>query len=114
EGFQQWLEAKFAANQPYDQWVRELLLANGPTYEGPTMFFAQFRNRPEDAAEAVSRIFLGTQIHCARCHDHPFDKWLQTDFYGVAGFFVRIAYVDTKQDGKRHYILAEKSTGEVL
>jgi hypothetical protein len=114
EGFQKWLKAKFAANEPYDRWARDLLLAQGGTHEGPAMFFAQFRSRPEDAAEAVSRLFLGTQIHCARCHDHPFDKWTQTDFYGVAGFFARLTFIDAKEDGKRHYILAEKSSGEVL
>lgn len=114
EGFQKWLREKFAKSEPYDRIARELLLAEGGTHEGPAMFFAQFRSRPEDAAEAVSRLILGTQIHCARCHDHPFDKWSQTDFYGVAGFFVRLAYVETNEGGKRHYIVAEKSSGEVL
>jgi hypothetical protein len=114
EEFQKWLREKFAKNEPYDRWARDLLLAEGGTYEGPAMFFAQFRSRPEDAAEAVSRLFLGTQIHCARCHDHPFDKWSQTDFFGVAGFFVRLTYVEANEGGKRHYILAEKSSGEVL
>lgn len=114
EAFQKWLRERFAKNEPYSQWVRALLTAQGGTHEGPAMFFAQFRARPEDAAEAVSKLFLGTQIHCARCHDHPFDKWTQTDFYGVAGFFVRLTYIDTNEGGKRHYILAEKSSGEVL
>jgi hypothetical protein len=114
EGFQKWLREKFATNESYDRWARDLLLAQGGTYEGPAMFFAQFRSRPEDTAEAVSRLFLGTQIHCARCHDHPFDKWTQTDFYGIAGFFARLTFIDAKEDGKRHYILAEKSSGEVL
>lgn len=114
EAFQNWLRDKFAQNEPYDHWVRDLLLATGGTHEGPAMFYAQFRSRPEDVAEAVSRLFLGTQIHCARCHDHPFEKWTQTDFYGIAGFFVRLSYIDTNEGGKRHYILAEKSTGDVL
>ncbi|OAI47705.1 hypothetical protein AYO44_09080 [Planctomycetaceae bacterium SCGC AG-212-F19] len=114
EALQKWLRDKFAKNEPYNIWARELLLSDGATYDGPAMFYAQYRSRPEDTAEAVSRIFLGTQIHCARCHDHPFDKWKQTDFYGMAGFFVRLNYVETNKDGKRHYILAEKSSGEVL
>jgi len=114
EGFQKWLREKFASGESYDRWAHDLLLAQGSTSAGPAMFFAQFRARPEDAAEAVSRLFLGTQIHCARCHDHPFDKWTQTDFYGVAGFFVRLSFIDNNEAGKRHYILAEKTTGEVL
>src|SRR5438445_31368 len=71
EGFQKWLREKFAKNEPYNKGARELLLAEGATYDGPAMFYAQYRGRAEDTAEAVSRIFLGTQIHCARCHDHP-------------------------------------------
>lgn len=114
DAFQKWLRDKFARNEPYNKWARELLLADGATYDGPAMFYAQYQRKPEDTAEAVSRIFLGTQIHCARCHDHPFDKWKQTDFYGMAGFFVRLNFVETNQGGKRHYILAEKSSGEVL
>jgi len=114
DGFQKWLREKFAKNEPYDRWARELLMAEGPTYEGPTMFYAQYRGHAEDATEAISRIFLGTQLQCARCHDHPFDKWKQTDFYGMTGFFVRLTYIDTNNAGKRHYIVAEKSSGDVM
>ncbi|MBY0523777.1 MAG: DUF1549 and DUF1553 domain-containing protein [Gemmataceae bacterium] len=114
EGFQKWLREKFAKNEPYDRWVRELLQAEGWTSEGPTMYFAQYKNDPESAATAVSRIFLGTQLQCARCHDHPFDKWKQVDFYGLAGFLVRQTFVEGNQNGKRHYLLVEKSSGEVL
>lgn len=114
--FRRWLTDKFARNEPYDRWVRELLLAEGNTAEsGAPMFLLQFRNQPEEAAVAVSRLFLGTQLQCARCHDHPFDKWQQLDFYGLAGFFVRLTVVDAGGSGNmRRVQLAEKSTGEVL
>jgi hypothetical protein len=113
--FQKWLTDQFAANVPYDRWVKELLLSEGSTAEnGPVMFYAQFRNKPDETAVAVSKIFLGTQLQCARCHDHPFDKWKQTDFYGLAGFFARLAFLEGNVGGKRHYMVAEKSTGEVL
>jgi hypothetical protein len=113
--FRRWLTDKFARNEPYDHWVRELLLAEGNTAEsGAPMFLLQFRNQPEEAAVAVSRIFLGTQLQCARCHDHPFDKWKQLDFYGMAGFFVRLTVVDGGGGAMRRYQIAEKSSGEVL
>jgi hypothetical protein len=114
DAFQKWLRDKFARNEPYDRWVRELFTAEGATYEGPTMFYAQYREQVIDTAEAVSRIFLGTQLQCARCHDHPFDKWKQTDFYGLAGFFVRLTFINANNAGKRHYIIGEKSSGDVL
>jgi hypothetical protein len=113
--FRKWLREKFAKNEPYDKWVRELLLAEGNTAEqGPPLFFAQYRNQPEEMAVAVSRLFLGTQLQCARCHDHPFERWKQMDFYGMAGFFARLAFLEGSTGGKRSYVVGEKNTGEVL
>src|SRR5262245_55001553 len=91
DGLKKWLADKFAKNEPYDRWVRELLLAE---QEGSETFLVQYRNQPEEATVAVTRIFLGTQLQCARCHDHPFENWTQRDFYGMAGFFVRLVVVD--------------------
>lgn len=109
DGFKKWLAGKFAQNEPYDRWVRELLLAD---QEGSELFYVQFRNQPEDATVAVTRIFLGTQLQCARCHDHPFDSWTQKDFYGMAGFFVRLVVLDA--GGRTKFKIGEKSSGEVL
>jgi hypothetical protein len=109
DGFKKWLADQFARNVPYNRWVHELLLAE---QEGSELFIVQYRNLPEDATVAVSRIFLGTQLQCARCHDHPYDNWSQRDFYGMTGFFVRLVVVDG--GGKKSSRIAEKSTGEVL
>ncbi|MCE9534313.1 MAG: DUF1549 and DUF1553 domain-containing protein, partial [Planctomycetes bacterium] len=62
----------------------------------------------------VSRLFLGTQLQCARCHDHPFDKWSQKDFYGMAGFFVRLVISESGGAGNRKFLISEKGLGEVL
>ena len=110
--FKKWLTEKFAKNEPFDRWTRDLLLAE---QDGPELFYVQFRNQPEETAVAVSRIFLGTQLQCARCHDHPYESWTQRDFYGLAGFFVRLVVLD--QGGpanQRRYKVGEKNTGEVL
>jgi hypothetical protein len=109
-GFKNWLTDKFAKNEPYDRWVRDLLLAE---QDGSEMFYVQYRNQPEDATVAVSRIFLGTQLQCARCHDHPFATWTQRDFYGLAGFFVRLVVLD-KGGTPRKFAIGEKNSGEVL
>jgi hypothetical protein len=116
EVFHRWLTEKFAKNEPYDRWARELLLAEGNTAEhGPPLFYAQFSAKPEETAVAVSRIFLGTQLQCAQCHDHPNDKWKQVDFYGLAGFFARLVVIDQgMMKNQRKLIVAEKSTGDVL
>lgn len=110
-GFENWLRTKFAKNEPYDQWVRELLLAEGNSVDqGAPLFYVQYRAQPEETMVAVSRIFLGTQLACAQCHDHPKDKWTQLDFYGMAAFFARLVVIE---DGKK-YSIGEKRTGEVM
>lgn len=116
DGFQTWLAAQFQQNTPYNEWVGAILRAKGNTVEdGPPMFFVQYKNKPEDAAEAVMAKFLGVQLKCARCHDHPFDPYTQTDFYGVAAFFARLEVVSLgKKDKQKAYAIGEKNFGDVL
>ena len=82
-----WLRKQFAVNRPYDQWVSELITASGSSAKnGPVNFYrAALTN--EDVTKAVSQAFLGIRLECAQCHHHPFEKWGQDDFYGLAGFF---------------------------
>ncbi|HXG09852.1 MAG TPA: DUF1549 and DUF1553 domain-containing protein [Gemmataceae bacterium] len=109
--FKKWLADKFAQNVPYDQWVRELLQGEE---DGSQVYYVQYRNQPEEAAVGVSRVFLGTQLHCARCHDHPYENWTQRDFYGMAAFFVRLVVLEEGSGAQKRFRIAEKSTGEVL
>jgi hypothetical protein len=112
DGFKRWLAEQFTRNEPYDRIVGNLLQAE---QEGSQFFYVQYRNQPEEATTAITRVFLGTQLQCARCHDHPFASWTQRDFYGMAGFFVRLVVVDGgAAKGEKKYRIAEKSTGEVL
>ncbi len=90
--FDEWLAARFAANTPYDQIVRELLLAEGRVSEaGPLLFYAALKLEPEELAARTSRAFLGVRMECAQCHDHPFDEVSQHDFWSFAAFFARIS-----------------------
>lgn len=114
--FKDWLRKRFAKNTPYDVWVRELLKAEGDTAgDGPAMFYVQYKNRPEDATEAITQKFLGVQLQCARCHDHPYDEWKQTDFYGIAAFIARLRVVTLKRKNRMvNFAIGEKNTGDVL
>jgi hypothetical protein len=114
--FRDWLTAKFTANEPLDRWVRALLVAEE---DGSELFYAQFQNKPEDLTEAFSRVFLGTQLQCARCHDHPYTDLKQRDFYGMAGFFVRLVVLDQGTSGSgekqvKKFKIGEKGSGDVL
>jgi hypothetical protein len=104
--FKKWLAQQFAKDVPYDRWVQALLLGEE---DGTELYHVMFRSAPEDATVAVTRVFLGTQLQCARCHDHPYERWTQRDFYGMAGFFVRTVVIDGKK-----IAIGEKSSGEVL
>ena len=85
--FHHWLRKQMADNRPYDEWVRELLTATGVSGKyGPVNFFRAMRT-PDDLTRGVSQAFLGIRLDCAQCHHHPFEKWGQEDFYGMAGFF---------------------------
>jgi hypothetical protein len=85
--FHRWLRQQFARNRPYDAWVRELVTASGGSGQnGPVNFF-RAAGTPDAAAKAVSQALLGVRLECAQCHHHPFEKWGQDDFYGLAGFF---------------------------
>ena len=109
--FQAWLAKQFADNVPYDKWIKELMLAEQP---GSETFWVQYRGQPEEMAVAVSRLFLGTQLQCARCHDHPYEKWTQKDFFGLAGFFVRLVVQESGSGPTRMFTIGEKGSGDVL
>ena len=85
--FQRWIRRQIQINRPYDDWVYDVIIATGNTGNvGPANFYRNQRT-PEDATKTVSRAFLGIRMDCAQCHHHPFEKWGQADFYGLAGFF---------------------------
>jgi hypothetical protein len=108
--FQQWLREAMAQNLPYDQFARELITATGGLYEvAPTSYYP-LAKKAEEMATTTSQVFLGVGLECARCHDHPFEKWKQDDFLGLAAFFSqvrhknrirqneRVLYLDTKRE----------------
>jgi hypothetical protein len=86
-GYNEWVRTCLETNKPYDQWVYEMLTAEGKLFENPaTGYIIRDSGMPLDAMNNTVRIFLGTQIGCAQCHDHPFDRWTQKEFYEMAAF----------------------------
>lgn len=89
-GVQNWLRQRFVENLRYDNLVSELLVATAGDNAGPALYYTSLELAPEKLAASTARIFLGLQIECAECHDHPFDKWKQHDFWGYASFFAQL------------------------
>ena len=84
-----WLKQSLRENKPYDQLVRELVTAQGALLEkgnGATGFYIRDAGMPLDHMASVAQVFLGTQIGCAQCHDHPFDTWTRKQFYEFAAY----------------------------
>jgi hypothetical protein len=90
-GYYKWIRDSVRENKPFDQFARELVTAEGPTSEVGAANFYRVVTRPGDMAGTISQVFLGIRIACAECHHHPFDRWSQTDYYGMVGFFAPVA-----------------------
>jgi hypothetical protein len=114
--FDSWLADRFGQNMPYDEIVRQLLLAEGRVSEsGPLLFYASLKLNPEEIAAKTSRVFLGTRMECAQCHDHPFDDRIaQTDFWGFAAHFAQISRPEGKMEMTSPVLrVADNDFGEV-
>lgn len=86
QAYEEWLKKKVKANTPFDQMVRELITTDGGVWDsGAIGFYLRDENKLDHLAYTV-QVFLGTQIVCAQCHNHPFDKWTQKDYYHMAAF----------------------------
>jgi hypothetical protein len=103
-----WLRDSLKSNKPYDVMVRELLTASGKTYEnGAVGFYIRDYNMPLDNMAVTTQVFLGTSMVCAQCHNHPFDKWTQMDYYQMAAH----SYGMTGTNGLANPLLAQAFYG---
>ncbi len=85
-----WLVERLSKNMPMDEMVQELLGASGGTFKNPATNFYQTTTETLPLTENVAQVFMGMRIQCAQCHNHPFDRWTQDDYYGFAAFFAQI------------------------
>src|SRR5207244_2690018 len=118
--YHNWIHEQFAKNRPYNEFVHDLLTASGKTSDvkvdvedlkrknannrnaerlveeinaasyNPAASYYVVTRDPLDVASATSQIFLGVRIECARCHNHPFERWTQNDYYSLAAFFTGV------------------------
>ncbi len=93
--YDNWIRSAFRRNQPYDEFVRELITAEGSTWEDGHVTLYRDRREPDEITTIVSQLFLGIRLECAKCHHHPFEVWGQDDFYSFAAFFAKIGHKGT-------------------
>ncbi len=92
QDFHNWIRGSLARGKPMDQFARELIASRGSTYANPEANFYRANRTPVIRAEAAAQVFLGTRLQCAQCHNHPFDRWTQDDYYDWAALFARVDY----------------------
>ncbi len=90
QAFYVWIRRHVMNNTAWDRFAREMVTAKGSTYENGATNFYTLHQDPLDMAETVSMAYLGMSIQCARCHDHPLEKWTNDDYYGMASIFARV------------------------
>ena len=85
--FREWLRQSISENKPYDDLVEELLTSKGSSVEEPAANFFRVARNPKEAMETTTQLFLGVRMVCSQCHDHPFEKWTQQQYFEMAAFF---------------------------
>ena len=106
-----WLQSRIAGNVPMDQLVRELLGSQGGTFKSPATNYYQTETDTLKVAENVAQVFMGMRIQCAQCHNHPFDRWTQDDYYGFAAFFSQVGR--KRGEDPRETVVFNRKSGDV-
>jgi hypothetical protein len=88
--FHSWVRDSLLTNKPYDAFVRELIGATGTVVSSPPVAWYKRVKDPKEQIEDVAQLFLGVRMQCAQCHHHPFERWSQDDYYGLAAFFSQV------------------------
>jgi hypothetical protein len=85
--FREWIRDSVATNKHYDVFVRELLTSRGSSNENPATNYFRVTRDPKPTMEKTTQLFLGVRMVCTQCHDHPFERWTQNQYYEMTSFF---------------------------
>lgn len=102
ESMRAWLREQVAKNTPYDQFVREIITASGSNQQNPAASYWKILRTPAEGMENTTHLFLATRFNCNKCHDHPFERWTQDQYYHLAAFFAQVSLTaDSASAGKQ-------------
>ena len=107
-----WIREAIAHNVPYDQFAHNVLTASGSTFENPPASYMRTLREPADAMENSTQLFLGVRFNCNKCHDHPFERWTQNQYYHLAAYFAQVGRKPGDQ-AEEEIIYDTHGTGEV-
>ncbi|HEV3446212.1 MAG TPA: DUF1549 domain-containing protein [Gemmataceae bacterium] len=117
--FHHWIREAVLEDKPYDEFARDILAGNGDEYTHPPTVWYKELQQPEQFVDDTAQVFLGLRMACAQCHHHPYEKWSQDDYWGLAAFFGRVGRKNIPQPGgfqnQQHQIVAifSRSSGAV-
>lgn len=88
--YRNWIRSAVAANVSYDKFVADLLTANGSTFQNPAANYYRVSREPAAVMENFTQVFLGTRFSCNKCHDHPFERWTQGQYWSLSAYFAGV------------------------
>ncbi len=98
--YHRWVEQSLHDNMPYDEFAKQLLTGTGSTLANPPANFYRTSTDMNECVETISQVFLGARLQCAKCHNHPFERWTQDNYYGMGAFFNRVQRRKTNRPGE--------------
>ncbi|MCA8998890.1 MAG: DUF1549 domain-containing protein [Planctomycetaceae bacterium] len=113
ERLHEWMVDSFSADKPINQFAKELLASRGSTYDNPPTNYWRAHREPFVRAETTAQVFLGVRLQCAKCHNHPFDRWSQDEYYEWASLFARIDY-EVVENHRRDKLDKHEFVGEQI
>ncbi len=124
--FRDWIRQEVADNTPYDEFARKILTATGSNKENPPASYFKILRTPEETMENTTHLFLATRFNCNKCHDHPFERWTQDNYYEMSAFFAQVGLKSDPASGDKkiggtavegakplYEIISDKKDGEM-
>ncbi len=100
--FREWIRKEVAANTPYDEFVRKIITATGSNREQPPASYFKILREPTEMMENTTHLFLATRFNCNKCHDHPFERWTQDQYYQMTAYFAQVGLERDPESGDRN------------
>jgi hypothetical protein len=101
QALRNWIRQALADNMPYDQFCYKILTASGSNMENPPAAYWKILRKPAETMENTTHLFLAIRFNCNKCHDHPFERWTQDNYYHLAAYFAQVGLKEDPKNGKR-------------